>query len=188
VVAKPFWSRFFDDFNHRDAGEVLDEYGRRLIESNGRKLDAFAESLDHRLFVSDDVVKTFCLNLVYVSKALKLLTGHRVVAPGNPCDSPQDWLAGAASSSQDQLHDLVSEILHDPAQREKALQRFRIELADGTSTVRYTAIAMVGRLGTLDDIGLLLDLAELVPHGPGSRHESRLLVAAAQKLVEVHSH
>ena len=187
VRAKPFWDTLVADLRRHDPGDVLDDYSRRLMASNDRSLDAFAASFDHRLFLSDDVIKTFYLNLVYVSKAMTLLAGHRVEAPDSRDGAQRNWLAGAAACGRDQLHDLFSEILLDPVQRQKALERFRVELADGSSAVRYTAIAMLGRLGTLDDIGLLVDLAELLPHGPGSRPESRLLVAAAQKLAAAHS-
>ncbi len=180
----PLLDTLWSDLCSGDAGRTIDMYGQNIIEHNGQALDDYAARLDHRLFVSDDVVKTFYVNIVYISKALRLLRQHGVGSRGAG-GSERDWISGAEADCREQLHEQIAEILNDPALREKALHHFRLELADGSTAVRYTAIAMVGRLGTLDDIGLLLDLVSLLPHGPGNRQESRMLLAAARRLAGI---
>lgn len=181
----PILDTLWEELRGIDPGEAIDSFGQRMIERNGQAMDGYAARLDHRFFISDDVVKTFYVNLVYVSKALRLLRNHGVGVNTKNGGSERDWLSGAEADSREQLHDQIAEILNDPTLREKALHHFRLELADGSTAVRYTAIAMIARLGTLDDIGLLLDLAILLPHGPGNRQESRMLLAAARRLAEL---
>ena len=124
----------------------------------------------------EDITKAFYFNLVCLSRAMRLLADRFGSAPGH------GMLAEAAESSDEHLFDEAAGLLDDPAAREWALQRFRIDLADGDSAVRFTALEMIARLGTLDDIGLLLDLSILLPQHPGSLQERKRMLKTAQKL------
>jgi hypothetical protein len=70
-----------------------------------------------------------------------------------------------------------------PAWREKAAERFRRELAGGEdSRTRVLTARAVGRLGTLDDVGLLSDLMSLPRSANEDARERPALLAAMRRL------
>ena len=154
------------------SGEWLDRYAHRVFDGHGKSIDAFASSLDQRMLPGEAVTKACYLNLVCLARAMRIVAGH---ATGR-------WLSDAAESSDEHLFDEAAELLSDPAAREWSLQRFRLDLASGDPALRFTAIEMLARLGTLDDIGLLLDLTLLTPSGPGALRERRHMLRAARRL------
>jgi hypothetical protein len=65
---------------------------------------------------------------------------------------------------------------------EEAAERMRAMLADNDGLVRLEATAFLGRIGTLDDIGLLSDLLALPPMTDEDPRERKGLLLAMQRI------
>ena len=70
--------------------------------------------------------------------------------------------------------------------RAVALNAFREELANPNPQIRLRAVEMVEKLGTLADIGLLLDLLKLPVASDELPNERERLMKAAEKLSGLH--
>jgi hypothetical protein len=66
--------------------------------------------------------------------------------------------------------------------RERAVEKIRPELANNHAVVRLEAIDILGRIGTLDDIGLLSDLLSLPRLKDEHTDERPALARAMQRL------
>jgi len=66
--------------------------------------------------------------------------------------------------------------------REEAAERMRVTLADENSAVRLEATAFLGRIGALDDIGLLSDLLALPPMADEDPLERKGLLLAMRRI------
>ena len=75
------------------------------------------------------------------------------------------------SSHSDDLQSRVHSYMSRPQCRQLAAESIRNELAHESSVVRIAAAKLLGRLGTLDDVGLLSDLLSLnlTDEGPDER-------------------
>jgi len=160
------------------SGLWFTRYVQRMIEGQGEALDKVAASLDQFTLPGEDLSKVLYFHLLCVSRAMKLL------AEGpDQRDAASPRLA--AQSGDEQLLDESASLLQDPAAREWALSRFRLDLTSGDLGVRIVALEMISRLGTLDDIGLLLDVCTLLPDSPhscGSMEERQMILKAARRL------
>jgi hypothetical protein len=75
------------------------------------------------------------------------------------------------------------ELFFMPGWHRKAAERFRRELvSSGSAKVRIQAARALGRLGTLDDVGLLSDLLCLPPWPGEEPRERPALLQAMQRL------
>jgi len=66
--------------------------------------------------------------------------------------------------------------------REQVAQKYRAELANSDAAVRLEAIDILGRIGTLDDIGLLSDLLSLPPLEDEHPEERAALARAMERI------
>jgi hypothetical protein len=74
--------------------------------------------------------------------------------------------------------------LDDPIKRPQAADRFRAELATPDGKLRLRVIEVVGEIGTLDDIGLLMDLLALPIADDEMPGEREALTAAMNEISE----
>ena len=66
--------------------------------------------------------------------------------------------------------------------RQRVIEKIRAELANDSAVVRLEAIDVLGRIGTLDDIGLLSDLLSLPPLKDEHSDERNALARAMQQI------
>ena len=69
--------------------------------------------------------------------------------------------------------------------RQRVIERIRLELANDSSAIRLEAVDILGRIGTLDDIGLLSDLLSLPPLEDEHPEERTALARAMQRIPQV---
>jgi hypothetical protein len=129
----------------------------------------------------EDVLKFYHFNLVCASRALHLVTSGRAPEGGR---GPVAWAVRAASGAEEVINDQVADYLARSDYHAESLNRFRMELSDGDLRVRENAIAMLSKIGTLDDVGLLLDVAEMPCHGKRLPRERRVMIRAAATLAD----
>jgi hypothetical protein len=166
---------------HEDMFERFEKWGENAVSLNGRLVDSIANCLEHDPVLCDDVLKFYHLNLACASRALHLVTAGRAAEGGR---GPLAWAARAASGAEDVINEQVADYLTCSDYHGEALNRFRLELSDGDLRVRENAIDMLSKIGTLDDVGLLLDVSEMPCHGKRLPRERRVMIRAAAKLAE----
>lgn len=152
----------------QELGKFIEEFTERAIDFNGRMGESIASAMERRTALGDDVLKAFYFNLACASRALHLI--------------PLACAERAAEGADALIRDQAAEFFSRSDYRTRALDRFRVELADGDPSVRAVAIEMLSQIGTLDDVGLLLDVAELPSHGQRLPRERRTLLRGAATL------
>ena len=91
------------------------------------------------------------------------------------------WRRRAIAHQPDVVADLLHHYWRDAHSREAKLQSLRIALADEHSAMRLAAIAVLGEIGSLDDVSLLADLLAL-PETPDDEHDQ--LAAAIKQIAD----
>ena len=88
----------------------------------------------------------------------------------------------AALAGPDPVSDVLRLISLSELMRKSALSHLRPYLADSHASVRLEATKLLSEIGTLHDVGLLLDLAALPRQADEDPSERNVLLNAAQKL------
>ena len=94
------------------------------------------------------------------------------------------WRACVQLGKPDRAADTLCKFFCSPDVREDAAQRIRLELANDHSLVRLAALFLIGRIGTLDDVGLLSDLLSLPPADDEHPDERAVLLQSMQCIAE----
>jgi hypothetical protein len=152
----------------QDLGKLIEQFTERAIDFSGRAGESIASHMEQQQSLSDDVLKAFYFNLSCASRALHLI--------------PLACAERAANGADELIRDQAAEFFSRSDCHFHALDRFRVELADGDPAVRSVAIQMLSQIGTLDDVGLLLDVSELPSRGQRLPRERRMLIRAAATL------
>ena len=92
------------------------------------------------------------------------------------------WRERIAAGCRDMVTRKLEGLLCRPENRQRALEQVHVCLADPNARVRLAAVAGIGRLGTLDDLGLLSDLLALPPQPDEHPREREALVQAMQEI------
>jgi hypothetical protein len=92
------------------------------------------------------------------------------------------WRNRLAALGAEPVGDRLKHACMEEGRRERALKLLRTYLADVNGAVRMEAARLLGQLGTLDDVGLLLDLISLPPLSDELPGERGLLMEAAARL------
>jgi len=92
------------------------------------------------------------------------------------------WRRRVAARRIDETTNELRRFLLRADVREEAAERMRAMLADDDALVRLEATAFLGRIGTLDDIGLLSDLLALPPMTDEDPRERKGLLLAMRRI------
>lgn len=97
------------------------------------------------------------------------------------------WRRRIVKNAVDDVTRLLTEYLLDEKRRPEKLERLRMTLTDENARVRLSVIALLSRIGTLDDIGILSDLL-LLPQLPDEDpNERAALMEAIERLARGNS-
>jgi len=92
------------------------------------------------------------------------------------------WRRRVAAKRIDETTNELRRFLLRADVREEAAERMRAMLADDDALVRLEAMAFLGRIGTLDDIGLLSDLLALPSMADEDSRERKGLLLAMRRI------
>jgi len=105
------------------------------------------------------------------------------------CDNPRvidhavaAWRTRISANLKDDAARMLEEMLSQPLRRARAADLFRYELASSQSAVRLRALYMTEKLGTLHDIGLLMDLIALPKQSDEAPRERDAILRATCEL------
>lgn len=92
------------------------------------------------------------------------------------------WRNRLASIGPDPVSDRLKHACTEEGRQKRAVALLRSYLADINGAVRMEATRMLGQLGSLDDVGLLLDLISLPPLSDELPGERGILIEVASRL------
>jgi len=125
----------------------------------------------HRCLLDADVIDAYALALLARCQN-PAAVGYAVLA----------WRQRIEAGCGEDLQREFEQFFARPAVRPQAAERLRVELAADDPRVRLAAIELLGRLGTLSDIGLLSDLLALPPLADEDPGERPALLRAMQAI------
>ncbi|MCY3021799.1 MAG: hypothetical protein NTW87_22540 [Planctomycetota bacterium] len=87
-----------------------------------------------------------------------------------------------ADGGDDEVTARLTELFYQPERREQAAEKMRSALANDHTGVRLRALAVLERIGSLDDVGLLMDVLALPSEGNEDPREWVALTRALRTL------
>jgi hypothetical protein len=92
------------------------------------------------------------------------------------------WRRRVATGRIDETTDELRRFLLRPEVRQESAERMRTALTDDHGSVRLEATAFLGRIGSLDDISLFIDLLALPPTADEDPRERQGMLLAMQRI------
>ncbi len=92
------------------------------------------------------------------------------------------WQESVDEQYQDRITEILEEFCTSAGVRQRTVRQCRAALADDDAETRMLAIDVLGRIGTLEDIGLLSDLLALPPTGDEHPDERAALAEAMERI------
>ncbi|HEY3321128.1 MAG TPA: hypothetical protein VGP72_11730 [Planctomycetota bacterium] len=118
----------------------------------------------HPGYTLDDATLDYLCRCAERSSAWAFLATGLLLCADNPRVveySVSAWRGRLQRKPADSTLFYLEELLARPDHRQRAAECIRAELANNDATVRERAVKMLARVGSLDDIGLLIDFAAL---------------------------
>lgn len=132
------------------------------------------DCVEHDPLLPEDLVQTLCKRL-YDLRVTPVLKRCRNASAAAYC--VEVWLRAEHASA-------AEAVIVSPEHRANAVKILREKLADPESTIRLRSLRMLAHIGSLEDLGLLLDLHALPLEAYDTLYEREQLLATAAAITQ----